>query len=39
MIGRLLGMVMSRTLWVLVGLLALCYVIWVAGAALAINQW
>lgn len=39
MMGRLLGVVLSRGVWIFLGLLALCYVIWVAGAALAINQW
>lgn len=39
MMMRLFGLIRSRTLWVLLGLLALCYVIWVAGPALAINQW
>ena len=38
-ISRLMSMLMSRTLWGLLGLLALCYLIWVAGAAIAINQW
>lgn len=37
--SRLVSMLMGRTLWVLLGLLALCYLIWVAGAAIAINQW